>query len=197
MLKVYASYFTSFLLKNLPEAESIQRIVLYGSAATGQTRKDSDIDLFIEAKDASVSKKLEKIEQQFYESREAILFKSSGIDNKFSIKVGTIKDWQELYRSIASTGIVLYGPYEVTHLPSGIKHMVIIFWDSIGKNRGAFLNKLYGVKINDKRYPGLLEKIGGKRTGKSSIMIPVEYQKDVFTLLKQYKVNAKHIEVFK
>lgn len=196
MLKAYASYFISFLLKNFTEAANIHRIVLYGSAARDQARQDSDIDIFVETSDISVAKKIKKIEQQFYESREAILFKSSGIDNKFSIKVGSLKDWQDLYRSIASTGIVLYGPFQATNLPSGTKQMVVIFWDNIGKNRGAFLNKIYGVKIHDKKYPGLLEKFNGKRIGKSSIMIPVEYQKDLFVLLKQYKVNAKHIEVF-
>ncbi|MEK6883548.1 MAG: hypothetical protein AABY22_28225, partial [Nanoarchaeota archaeon] len=106
------------------------------------------------------------------------------------------KEWEDLYRSIASTGIILYGKYEAKELPSEVKHYIIIFWSKIEKNRGSFLNKLYGFKIKNKIYHGLLQKFNGKKIGKSCIMLPVQYKKEIFRLLKQHKVNAKAIEVF-
>ncbi len=72
----------------------------------------------------------------------------------------------------------------------------MVFWDNIGKNRGAFLNKLYGFKTGDKHYTGLIEKIQGKKVGKSCIMIPIEHKNYLFELLKHYKVNAKVIQVY-
>lgn len=101
-----------------------------------------------------------------------------------------------MYKSIASTGIILYGPYEAIELPTEVKHNVIIFWDKIGKNRGSFLNKIYGFKIKNKIYSGLLTKFNGKKVGKSCIMIPVIYKKELFEVLREHKVNAKTIEVF-
>ena len=198
MLKGYANYFVAYLFNNLKSVDNIKRIVLYGSAAKGETNKDSDIDLFIEInrKNEKFSKEIYKIEKNFYESREAALFKSKGINNKFDIKIGFLKDWKLLYRSIASTGIILYGHYEAEELPSGVKHFIIVFWDKIEKNRGAFLNKVYGFKIGNKRYSGMLEKFGGKRTGKSCIMLPIENKDDIFRLLREHKVNARTIEVF-
>ena len=193
----YASYFVAFLLTNLKGKEKICRVVLYGSHAMGTANKESDIDIFIETKEKKLEKSIKGIEQEFYKSREAMIFKSKGINNRISIKTGTLETWQELYKSIASTGITLYGPYEATHLPSGVNHMVIFFWEKVGKNRGAFLNKLYGVKINSKKYSGLLQKINGKKIGKSSIMIPIEYKNDMFKMIKQHQVQARHIEVFK
>ncbi len=197
-LKSYASYFTAYFMDNFKFLEEIERIVLFGSVARDQAEKESDVDIFIE-----VRKKTKKLEEEtkntlekFYKSREAILFKTKGIDNKINIKIGKLEDWKELYRSIASEGIVLYGKYEAKELPSGVRHFIIIFWEKIGKNRGAFLNKIYGFKVKGKNYQGLLDKFSGKKLGKSCIMIPINYKEDIFKLIKNYGANAKSIEVF-
>lgn len=198
MLKNYASYFVSFLLSNLKAIENIERIILYGSVAKDQATKESDVDIFIEAKEKTkkFENEIKEMEKKFYQSREASLFKSKGIDNKLSIKIGRLKEWEELYKSIASTGLILYGPYESKELPSGVKHYVIVFWEKIGKNRGSFLNKLYGFKVKGKYYKGLLTKFNGKKIGKSCAMLPIQYKNDIFRLLKEHQVKAKALEVF-
>ena len=198
MLKSYASYFVSYLLSNIRNLENIERVILYGSVAKDEATKESDIDIFIEVKDRSgrFERDIRDIEMNFYQSREAALFKSKGIGNRFSIKIGRLLEWKELYKSIASTGIILYGPYEAKELPAGVKHFAIFFWESIGKNRGAFLNRIYGFKIKNRHYIGLLEKFEGKKIGKSCIMIPIQYKNDIFRLLKEYEVKAKVMEVF-
>lgn len=196
----YASYFVSFLLSNIEEGiKNIERIVLFGSVAKGEATKESDIDIFIEAKKGTrkFENKIKGAIEKFYQSREAALFKSKGIGNKFNIKIGKIKEWKELYKSIASTGIILYGPYEAKELPSGAKHFAIIFWEGIGKNRGAFLNKIYGFNIRNKHYAGMLEKYSGIKIGKSCIMVPAQYKKDILELVKGHKVKARIIETFK
>ena len=200
MLKEYSMYFSAYLLTNLEnkEKENIERIILFGSVAKEEARKESDIDLFIESKKNTkkFEAKIKTIEEKFYKSREASLFKLKNISNTFNIKIGRLKEWKELERSIASTGIILYGPYELRELPYGTRHFVIIYWEKIGKNRGAFLNKLYGVKIKDKFYEGLLKRFSGRKLGKSCIMIPIVYKKDILRLIKEYKAEARIIEVF-
>lgn len=199
MLKDYASYFVSYLLHNLRSIENIQRIILFGSVAKGEETKESDIDIFIEVD--KITKKIEddvkKVEEEFYQSREASLFKVRGIGNVFNIKIGRLVDWKDLSSSIASTGIILYGFYESRKLPSDVQHQIIFFWDGIEKNRGAFLNKIYGFKIKGRRYEGLLEKYQGIRLGKSCIMLPVQYKKEIFNLLHKHKTKAKVIEIFR
>ncbi|MBI3036784.1 nucleotidyltransferase domain-containing protein [Candidatus Woesearchaeota archaeon] len=198
MLKGYASYFAAYLVSSLKSVSGIARIVLYGSVARDEATKESDIDIFIEVKKKTkkFDGELKEAEEGFYLSREAAIFKAKGFDNRFSIKHGELKDWKDLYRSIASTGIVLYGPYEAQRLPSGTKHSVIIFWEKIGRNRGAFLNKLYGFTVKGRHYPGILLKFGGRRVGKSCVMLPVQYKSDVFRLIKAHEVKAKVLEVF-
>lgn len=200
MIISYAQYFAAYFADNLSKKtlEEIQRIVLFGSLARQEAAKSSDVDIFIEIK-----KKTKKIEQEinsitnaFYQSREALLFKARGIDNKISLKMGNLKEWEDLYGSIASTGIVLYGPYEAKELPSGVQQQIIIYWDKIGKNRGAFLNKIYGFHIGKKGYDGILQKYQGKRLGKSCVILPVQYKKEIFFLIQKHKVHAKILEVF-
>lgn len=198
MLKAYSLYFTAYLINNLKNEDAIRKIILFGSVARDEATKESDIDLFIEInkKTKKIEEEIKELEEKFYHSREAALFKTKNITNKFNIKIGKLKEWRDLERSIASTGIVLYGPYLTTRLPSGVKHFVIIFWDKIGKNRGSFLNKLYGFKIKKRYYEGLISRFRGKKLGKSCLMLPIQYKKEIIDLLKKHKVEAKIIEIF-
>lgn len=192
----YASHFVSFLLDSLKYRENIKNVILFGSVSRGEEKPDSDIDLFVDVR--KISKKLEhdvqKIKELFYQSKEALLFKSKGIDNKINVVVGLLNDWDKLKPGIESTGIVLYGSYVPTNV-SGKKNL-LISWDGVSINRGAFLNKLYGYKINEKRYNGMIELVNGKKIGKSSILIPIENSKDVLSLIKKHKVNASVLEVY-
>ncbi|MBN2065824.1 MAG: hypothetical protein JW771_03330, partial [Candidatus Thermoplasmatota archaeon] len=73
---------------------------------------------------------------------------------------------------------------------------IIFYWDKIEKNRGAFLNKIYGFKSGEKRYPGLLERFNGEKMGKSNFIVPISHKEEIIDLLKKYGVHAKTIEVF-
>lgn len=200
MIKKYASYFTSFLIDNLAEESlgNIERVVLFGSVSRDEAGEESDVDIFIEVRKQGkkFDEEIKRIVDMFYGSREAALFKLKGIENKISVKIGKLKEWKELYGSVASDGIVLYGHYEAKELPSGVRHYLIVYWDGIGKNRGAFLNKVYGFGIKGRRYRGLIERYEGKRLGKSCIILPISTKKEIFRLVRDYKVRAKTLEVF-
>ena len=201
MYKQYASYFTSYLLKNLKNINNIRKIILFGSAAKDTAHKDSDIDIFIEIikKTKKQENEMNKLVQDFYKSREALLFKTKGIDNKINIIVDKLQKWRSLKESIESTGIVLYGNYEAQNKKDNknLAKYAIIYWNKINKNRGAFLNKLYGFKIKNKTYKGILEQLEGKRIGKSCIILPTSNKKQIYDLIKKHKVEAKIIEVYR
>lgn len=192
-IKAYASSFASFLIEEV--GDRIDRIILYGSVAKGEATKESDVDIFIDT-EKDIEDDIRKVLKGFYNSREATLFRAKGIDNEITIKVGRLKDWKELHRSITSTGITLWGPFEAKERPIGTRHRIIFYWEKIGESRGAFLNKLYGFRSKGREYKGLLKKWEGKKVGKSSILIPAKYKEEMVELIKKYKVDAKSIEVF-
>src|SRR3989344_4080518 len=101
-----------------------------------------------------------------------------------------------LYGSVSSTGIILYGYYQIDKLPDDVKHSIIIYWSKIGKNRGAFLNKIYGFNVHNKNYPGLLNEFNGRKLGKSCVLFPIQYKTEIFNLLSEYKVEANTLEVY-
>jgi len=196
MIKSYASYFVSYLLFNLRKTENISKIILFGSVAKGQATKDSDVDIFIGVKKKfkGFEKEVFDLEKKFYSSREALIFKSKGIENKINIILGKLEDWKDLKESIEGTGILLYGNYLSSDV-EGKKH-VLFYWSKIWKNRGAFLNRLYGFSSAGRKYAGMIEKLGGKKLGKSSFIIPIEHREEFVKLMKHYEVDVKMIEVW-
>jgi predicted nucleotidyltransferase len=196
MIKAYASYFVSYVLYHLKNIQGISKIILFGSVAKDEATKDSDVDIFIELNkpDKRLEEEINKILDLFYKSREALLFKAKGIDNKINVIIGKLEEWEELKESIESTGIVLFGNY-ISSKTGGRKY-AIISWDKIEKNRGAFLNKIYGFKVKDKSYKGLIENFEGKKIGKSTILVPIEKTEEIIKLAKLYKTNARIFEVY-
>ena len=89
MKKEYASYFVSFLLNSIQNKENIHRIILFGSVAKDDATKESDVDIFIEVKKKTkiFNEEIDKIEKEFYQSREFSLFSVKGINNKFNVKI--------------------------------------------------------------------------------------------------------------
>ncbi|MFW6142053.1 MAG: nucleotidyltransferase domain-containing protein [Candidatus Saliniplasma sp.] len=196
ILKAYAVRFTSFLIERLSEDTSkIDNIILYGSVARGTADQESDVDIFVDTAH-EIEERINNILDEFYDSREYTLFRSKGVSNDIELKIGELTEWEDLHRSISSTGKVLWGRYKTTEEPIGTEHKIIFYWDKIGRSRSSFLNKLYGYGSKDKKIVGLLEKWSGKKIGKSSIMIPIQHKGDMFELIDEYNVNAKNIEVY-
>ncbi|MEK6846287.1 MAG: nucleotidyltransferase domain-containing protein [Nanoarchaeota archaeon] len=194
-LKAYACTFVSYLVREL-ELSSINRIILYGSVARGEATAQSDVDIFLDTSSPTLSKSVKEIVEEFYNSREATIFRLKKIENRLSLKVGELKKWKELHHSIANSGITLWGRYETSTLPVGSKQMLLVSWENIGKNRGAFLNRIYGFNSKGKHYPGLLERFKGEKIGKSSIIIPFSQREEFLMLLKDYSVKARQKVVF-
>lgn len=195
-LKSYASTFTSFLLDRLGEKISdIEQVILYGSVARGTAGSESDVDIFVDTA-ADIGDRIDEIIEEFYDSRWYTLFKTRGMGNDIEVKVGKLEEWEELHRSIISTGIVLWGRFRAKEKPVGTEHGIIFFWDSVGRSRSSFLNKLYGFTTKGEKREGLLDKWGGSKTGKSSVLVPIEHREDMLELIEKYKVNARNVEVF-
>lgn len=199
-LKQYAVSAAAFILENLPEdkLKCISRVILFGSVAQGTATRESDVDLFFDiiAKKkelAKINRLVKNLAEKFYTSNTGIRYRLEGIGNKINPIAGKLEDWQELRRSIAKSGIILYGTF-IEKL-SGEPYL-LIWWEGLEpRTRGAFINALYGVRIKDKRYPGLLEKLAGRRVGKSAIILPLRNKAELDRLLDKYKIGYRVIEI--
>jgi len=197
----YAVLAAAHLVSGLSEDElkRVRKVLLFGSVARFVASEKSDIDIFFDISGSkrfqlALRSKLNKIGDQFYLTNAALGFKSKGIDNELSIKVGKLEEWKELAQSISFHGIVLYGKY--TAKPPDTKSYTILSWES-PRNKGALLNKLYGYRANNKRYPGLLEKTKGVKLGKAVVMVPAQSKNAFIDVLEKYRVNYSQHDVWK
>ncbi len=197
MLKKYAISAVNYVLNNLDNKlfDNINQVIIFGSVARGNADKESDVDVFFDAP-KKYEKKIKDLINDFYTSRKGLLFKAENISNDIHSIIGKLEDWKDLHKSIASEGIVVYGPY-MGKAPGDLKNSFIISWENLDiKNRGAFLNKVYGYSVGEKKYEGLINKWNAKKIGKSAILLPAQYKKKFMKILDKYKVDYRIISVY-
>ncbi len=202
-MKRYAAAFTYFLLKRLERVwfEKISSVILFGSVAQERAVKGSDIDIFV---DANISQSgirqlrsaAQKAKEEFLLSNEALLYKAKGIYSDINVIVGNLSGWEEMKKSVSLSGIVFYGSYKGDFGKDTLESCILFFWEEAGRNRGAFLNKIYGYTTRRKKYAGTIQRFSGAKTGKSAAIIPSVKAKDFMKILEKYKVKYRTIEVF-
>lgn len=177
LLLSYAGDFISYLIRAIDPRllESIQLIILFGSASRGDVTKQSDIDLFIDitSHEDEIDKALVSITEEFYELSEAH-WKPLGITYLISFKVGKLREWEELHPSIITDGIILYGKYKPEHVNG--RHFVLFSWENtkLSESNRVLLNrKLYGYNRRGQLYQGLLQKYDGEKLSPGSILYMV------------------------
>ena len=190
----YALDFASFLLEKLgKEAEKINSIILFGSAARGEASEKSDIDIFIDltSDEKRTGKTIEILTGEFYES--AIFrkyWKLTGVKNEINCVSGRLDEWKDIKRSIISDGIVLYGKYK--ERIKGEKPYAILSWKSIKPEtkRAVFNKKMFGYSRRNKFYKGLMQAYSGEKLD-NSVLMPMERANDAIRLFRKMKITVK------
>ena len=200
----YVYDFISLLFDSPDAKKYIKNIILFGSGATGEADKQSDIDLFINTAESAAGK-IELIakdaEKRFYLSVEK-KWSSLGINLPIKYIIADLDTyrWKEIKSEIISTGIVLYGKYE--GIKEGLSHYALFNY-SINKleqkKKMKFIRTFWGYrlkkgkKIYEKK--GLIAEIGGIRLD-SSILIPVEKSREIQKAMIGFKVTPEIREVW-
>jgi len=188
-LTSYALDFTAYLISKIKE---IDRVLLHGSVARGDFDEESDIDLFIDAKE-NLGKKVNKIVDNYYKTKKFRDWELKGIDNPISVIVGKLdsKEWKDLKRSIINTGIILYGKYKAES--EKVNQYTLFSFEGIkpDKKRILIFRKLFGFKVGKKKYPGFIEKINGIKIAKGSVLVPIEHTNELKRYFQDKKVAVK------
>lgn len=191
----YASAFCSYLLENV---DDIRTVILYGSASRGEAKGESDIDIFIDTIYSKNEQKIKKIVESFYNTQIFRSWSLKGIKNPISVVTGNIegKKWRDLKRSIITDGIILFGKY--TSKPEGLRHYMLFSYHDI-KNANKRVNlhrRLFGYRIGDRHYEGVVFKSNGIRHGRGSFSVPMEHYKDVISIFREMKITPEITEVW-
>jgi predicted nucleotidyltransferase len=192
----YASAFVSFVI---PKLDFVNEIILFGSAARGESDKSSDIDLFFNLEKNQNEKEIKEIIDEelkkFYKSKIAEVWFLKGIKNQINVNVGWLDEWK-LKRSLISDGICLYGKYK--EIPENMKDFVLFNIEPI-KNvakRNKVIREIFGRQEKGYLKKGILAEFGGKRVSSSSFIMPKEHANKIILFLKKEKVNCWFFELW-
>jgi len=194
----YVYDYLSILFAKLKDRKKIRAVILFGSFARGDNRKDSDIDIFIDTiKD--YKKEVEEISKEAlneFELKASRSWHLKGMKNAISLIIDDINldKWKELKKEISIYGIVLYGKILADEK---VENSVLVSYDLSGlkqKNKMKVIRNLYGytIKKGKKEYiqEGLLSKLKAERMS-NAILIGLENYKEVLELLRENKVPVK------
>lgn len=193
-LIAYTEDFISFLIQNLDkEADKLKQIILFGSTARGEADKDSDIDLFIDITNKRIEKRINEINEKFYDSiKTKKYWNLLGVKNKINCTIGKLEEWEDLKRSLIANGTVLFGKYKETLETEPY----YLFKVTPGKNRNRNISiwrKLYGYtqKMGKKKYikEGLIKEYMGERLTRGVFIIPAEHSNKMISFLRKNKLK--------
>lgn len=177
------AYIYDFLSRVFEEKISLDKVILFGSIAKGEFDAKSDIDLFIEPKQKSklkeIEKKIKAIKNRFEQENEHT-WGLKGIYFPIREQVGFLEDdvWKVLKQDIISTGIMLYGKYE--ELPEKLEHFSLINYSLESmkqKEKMKLLRLLFGYSTTKGkkiyRQEGLTHEFNGIKLSKNALLIPM------------------------
>lgn len=195
-LLALCSAYTSYLFREPEAVENITRIFLFGSVARGDFDRQSDIDLFIDVpqKEAARVQKLAKSALKKFSAAEMKRWELRGIENKLSIKVGTLEEW-ELREAVEREGLLLYASSAV---PSLKKYLLFTFVPITEPRKRMQLNRLiFGRREKHFRGTGLVGKYAGRIFSPRVFLLSSDGLKEITSLFSKAKVSFKFEEVWK
>ena len=196
----YIYDFLAIFFEKLKEKEKIRNIILFGSFARGNPRKDSDIDIFVDTENKEKNYVEEVIKESIneFELKSEKTWKLKGINNPIVPIIDDLnsEQWRELKNEISHYGICLYSKYKEKD-----RKKIIIQYEINKlkqKNKMKIIRELFGYKIkkNKKIYEkeGLIKRLKAEKIN-SGILTDKEGYKEVIEILKKKKVPYKIIEV--
>jgi predicted nucleotidyltransferase len=188
--------------------DGILSIILFGSVARGDADKRSDIDILVvfdtEKRDLKELKERREISQM-----------SLDMGKKFDKNIQTVfsnKNFDGLDRQFVETvfreGEILFGknpqvdieklklePYSLFHY--SLKELVSPEKMKIKRAfYGHETRKNYKGKIYKSCAKGLLDELGGKRTGIASFLVPSKKSQDIVNVLRRFGVKFEKTDVW-
>lgn len=182
------------IVKELSEINDVKAIILYGSFARGDDNPMSDIDLLILTTKQGTSLQVQD--------------KIIGLDIKRNIQptIRTLKELKDtdsgLLQNIFREGRIIYlkGPLDIEVRLLLKQRPYLLYTFNLNRlaqtTKAKFNRELYERKPKKYSYPGLLQKIGGRKISKGCVLVAYEKRNPIDKLFQRYKIEAETIKVW-
>ncbi|KPV63416.1 MAG: Nucleotidyltransferase domain protein [Candidatus Bathyarchaeota archaeon BA2] len=184
----------SEIVNTVKTVDGVVGIILFGSVARGEADEGSDIDLLVLFEDE------DKMRMNEWEVTRRIppnLFTQS-----ICACASTLKMMNPVFlQSVLEEGLILYAQYPLV-LRSRLANAVVCFivtysLEELPQREKKRVNyKLFGRRMAERRYLGLVEERGGRHLGRGCFLIPKENAEVVLNVLNEHNVKYESIEVY-
>ncbi len=199
----YIYDFLSILFDKVKEREKIRNIILFGSFARGNPRKESDIDLFIdvEGRNKAEVEALVRESVNEFELKIERTWKLKGVTNPIVPIVDDLnkEQWKELKQEMQSYSLVLYGRYSESEKDT--EPSILIKYDLSKlkqKDKMKVIRKLHGYTLQRGkkvyRKEGIINDLKAEKIS-NAILTNQENYRTIMSVLKKYKVHLKKVEM--
>ena len=174
--------------------DEVEKAVIYGSAALGTAGENSDLDLLIITPKA----RHDPIAQRLFD----IGARHSITVSPYMLAAGEIPDMDKQFlESIARDGIVLKGePLDPTlsALDLRAQYLVTLYLDHLPQEAKVRLSReLYGYrsarrykkKLYESRTEGFVDRVGGRRLARGTLMVPAKAWPDLDLLIRKHRAK--------
>lgn len=192
----YIYNFLSILFSKI-EPSKVRSIILFGSFARGDYRKDSDIDIFIDTLDKDNLNELVNESLKEFELKAEKSWHIKGVRNAIQPIVDNLEldKWSELKNEINLYGKVLFGaPFSADRKE---RRSALIEYDISKlkqKDKMRIIRKLYGYKTMQRKkmyvHKGIIQDLNGEKVA-NGILLPAENNKKAMNILKENKIPVK------
>ncbi|MCX6776170.1 MAG: nucleotidyltransferase domain-containing protein [Candidatus Micrarchaeota archaeon] len=178
------------LIEELSCIRSVKLVVLYGSWARREASKKSDIDLFILAAERDRERVEDVISKGDFRVQPVI--RSPG-------KLSTTDSG--LLENILRDGKILYAKNTELDASRILKQKpAVVYSFRLGnlsqQRKRKFNSALYGTKIKNYKYRGMIEQLGGIQLGRGCILVPENKKKGVESLFESYKIKHEKMKIW-
>lgn len=184
--------FTSFLIERI----EVKSVILFGSVANNTFDKESDIDLFIET-DKKNTNKIKNLLELYEKTEEYEKFRLEGIENEIIVKIGNLKEWGGLKRSIISNGIILYGKYQGK--PDKLKHVLVFLINTENIKRTEKIKiwrKIYGYKQKVGKKVYVSDGLAERKLGRGAFFVSIKNSQEVKDYLRRNKIKYSFFDIW-
>lgn len=183
------------IAKELSKVKEIVAVILYGSHARGDAGPRSDIDIFVICDTEKNMRKLEpKITTLLHRKTKRFVqplcvsvedLGDPGIAAKI-FREGKVLFVKEPL--LITAGKILDArPYRLLAIPISALSQ---------KEKVKFNTALYGKKVKNYKYKGLLDEVSGAKFGRGTILVPEEKVNKIIKFCKSYNIKPKEVKVW-
>jgi predicted nucleotidyltransferase len=186
----------SELVKRLAKIPSLRAVILFGSWARGEADRKSDMDLLLVFdRREDITKNNQTLLRLLKRYKEFPL-----AFTKRSVKDLT-RDPSFIY-NVLREGYLLYKKPDTWLLPpeiSSAKDVVIYTYNLRGlthRQKLKFNSSIHTRSKGRYRYPGLVERVGGRKLGFGALVVPAHAEKELDEIFKSHRVKPEKIHAF-